>query len=505
MRLLLGSVVYVLFLGVPIFPSHAQSTTPVVFIPGFAGSYLCEIVGGKTRVWPANMDHRKFRLPMDSKLDLTRLDHEACGIVREPIRLGGYRISDVYGKFVEHLRRQLAEDVHVLEFSYDWRLTVEHNARQLSARLDRDLPGKTVDIIAHSFGGLVARYYIQKLGGENRVRHLVTMGTPHRGSVDTFETLYEGWGGGGNLKDKAITKWMGGTAEIRKSLLSFPGFYDMLPNFPNCCWFAEGGTINKQFGPFDAKAWTKFSFYNDAFPNPSERAFLEFQLKRALALHRETMSLPLPGHHRTGQRMIVTGWIDTITRVIIHAQTGERLRFEKKAGDGTVPLYSASDARDTSDNGLHYSPGEHMQIFNGPSAMETVARVIRGGIAPTGGHELQLSISTRDGQRLNLHNLGYEVSPGLVGPGETLRLTVRLTGDARLAKADLSNLTATRGTGAETAQLEFHRQYEPDTEAKGATLVADFRAPQTAGAYVVRINIPGWAEEFKDVFVVAEN
>lgn len=39
-----------------------------------------------------------------------------------------------------------------------------------------------VDIVAHSMGGLVARHYIEQLGGAGRVRTLVTIATPHRGT-----------------------------------------------------------------------------------------------------------------------------------------------------------------------------------------------------------------------------------------------------------------------------------------------------------------------------------
>ncbi|GHG65642.1 esterase/lipase family protein [Streptomyces griseocarneus] len=39
-----------------------------------------------------------------------------------------------------------------------------------------------VDMVGHSLGGLVARYYIQRLGGDARVRTLVTLGTPHGGT-----------------------------------------------------------------------------------------------------------------------------------------------------------------------------------------------------------------------------------------------------------------------------------------------------------------------------------
>ncbi|MFD3336743.1 lipase family alpha/beta hydrolase [Streptomyces sp. NPDC058700] len=40
-----------------------------------------------------------------------------------------------------------------------------------------------VDIVGHSLGGLIARYYVQRLGGDSRVRTLVMLGTPHAGTT----------------------------------------------------------------------------------------------------------------------------------------------------------------------------------------------------------------------------------------------------------------------------------------------------------------------------------
>jgi len=39
-----------------------------------------------------------------------------------------------------------------------------------------------VHIIGHSLGGLIARYYVQRLGGDAHVHTLVTLGTPHQGT-----------------------------------------------------------------------------------------------------------------------------------------------------------------------------------------------------------------------------------------------------------------------------------------------------------------------------------
>jgi triacylglycerol lipase len=50
------------------------------------------------------------------------------------------------------------------------------------AELIRSLPCERVNVIAHSMGGLDARYAISLLGLEERVASLITVGTPHLGT-----------------------------------------------------------------------------------------------------------------------------------------------------------------------------------------------------------------------------------------------------------------------------------------------------------------------------------
>jgi pimeloyl-ACP methyl ester carboxylesterase len=40
-----------------------------------------------------------------------------------------------------------------------------------------------VHVVGHSLGGLIARYHLQRQAGDRRIESLVTLGTPHRGSV----------------------------------------------------------------------------------------------------------------------------------------------------------------------------------------------------------------------------------------------------------------------------------------------------------------------------------
>jgi triacylglycerol lipase len=62
-------------------------------------------------------------------------------------------------------------------------------ARRLAEAVE-DLVATTgyhrIHVVGHSLGGLVARYYVQRLGGDARVHTLVTLGTPHTGTVPAY-------------------------------------------------------------------------------------------------------------------------------------------------------------------------------------------------------------------------------------------------------------------------------------------------------------------------------
>jgi pimeloyl-ACP methyl ester carboxylesterase len=75
----------------------------------------------------------------------------------------------------------------VLTFDYDnLQDPIAQTARTLKSRLDAvglgPDHGKFLDIVAHSMGGLVSRWFIEKEGGNKIVRRLVMVGTPNGGS-----------------------------------------------------------------------------------------------------------------------------------------------------------------------------------------------------------------------------------------------------------------------------------------------------------------------------------
>ncbi|MFD7066470.1 lipase family alpha/beta hydrolase [Streptomyces sp. NPDC059913] len=87
------------------------------------------------------------------------------------------------------LRRALAQrgHRHVESLNYSPLTCDIRTAAELFGRHVEEICARTghqeIDIVGHSLGGLIARYYVQRLGGDQRVRTLVTLGTPHSGTA----------------------------------------------------------------------------------------------------------------------------------------------------------------------------------------------------------------------------------------------------------------------------------------------------------------------------------
>src|SRR5262245_50881162 len=74
----------------------------------------------------------------------------------------------------------------ILHFDFDSRAGVERAACGLREFLRRHVRGGRIDLVGHSLGGLVARVYVEALGGARRVDRCITLGTPHRGTYNSY-------------------------------------------------------------------------------------------------------------------------------------------------------------------------------------------------------------------------------------------------------------------------------------------------------------------------------
>ena len=204
--------------------SATRERVPVILIPGLLGSRLVR-AKDDIEVWPGGTrrlltsDYRDLALridpdtlePVDDGLVPSGLFDGAVGkdfyrrIVAELRTAGGYHLARTG-------QRVLQEKARLYVFTYDWRQDNVKTVQQLDAlieqiRLDYGDPSLRVDIVAHSMGGLIARYYerygtVDVLGGNtfqvtglggSKLRRVVLLGTPNQGTVTAVHKFLNGY------------------------------------------------------------------------------------------------------------------------------------------------------------------------------------------------------------------------------------------------------------------------------------------------------------------------
>ncbi|MET8569867.1 hypothetical protein [Streptomyces sp. NPDC004783] len=134
-----------------------------------------------------------------------------------------------------------------LVFPYDWRLSNRLTARRLAARVGtalarwrelapavypeaHDDPPRLI-LMCHSMGGLVARYYLECLGGREDTRALVTLGTPFRGAAKAVRVLTGHAVEPGNVATRALERVLSVNERLALLARSFPSVAQLLPRY----------------------------------------------------------------------------------------------------------------------------------------------------------------------------------------------------------------------------------------------------------------------------------
>ena len=250
-------------------------TTPVILIPGLFGSKLRNKKTGK-EVWPGSVtdvlfsDYRELALKFDPQtLQILPDDLEAFDVADQVLG------KDIYGPIIQTLEKfggyvrgvvgtkvQKAQRRYYV-FPYDFRQDNTQHAAALdrlieSIRKDYGDPNLRVDFVAHSMGGLVARYYLRygmadvlngeleqvTLYGTNRVRKFILLGTPNLGSASSLHAF--------------LTGEPVGLGRIPPEVLAtMPSGYQLFPH-PLVSWLidANGNALHDDL--FDAKTWERY-------------------------------------------------------------------------------------------------------------------------------------------------------------------------------------------------------------------------------------------------------
>ncbi len=247
---------------------------PVILIPGVLGTRLHDNAGHE--VWPGSTlklltsRYRELALtigpqslrPGADDLRPSGLFESATGrdyysrILRVLEGAGGY-LAGSAGTPVTDTRPRY----YVL--TYDWRqdaiTTVGLLDRLIEQiRADNEQPHLQVDIIGHSMGGLIARYYArygtQDLldgnefevthSGAQKIRRLILVGTPNLGSVEAMHSLIAGTN-------------LGFRETFPEVIMTMPAIYQLFPHaLHEWIYTTEGKRLERD--QFDAYIWKRF-------------------------------------------------------------------------------------------------------------------------------------------------------------------------------------------------------------------------------------------------------
>jgi len=335
---------------------------PVVLVHGLLGGRLAEASTGR-EVWPGSLS----RLMFDDYADLTLpIDPETLTPAPDGLVVTGLTDRaagrDFYGQILDVLENAggyersrpgkpaASGNKRVYVFAYDWRQdnvdsVVRFDAFLAAIREDYGDPGLKVDVVAHSMGGLLVRYYLRygtadvlddndfpvTLDGAERVRRVVLLGTPSLGSVSAAMGFLEG-------------RKVGLGRMSQEMLATFPSGPQVLPH-PINDWLVlpDGRPLDRDL--FDIDFWRRFRFgifdpgvrerVVGGYPNPTEgEAYLEL-LERYFEKHLErgrrfvwSLTVPVPDPE---YRLIIFGGNCNLTPA--------RLLVEESGGDSVLRLW----------------------------------------------------------------------------------------------------------------------------------------------------------------------
>jgi pimeloyl-ACP methyl ester carboxylesterase len=297
---------------------------PVIVIPGILGSRIVNRKTGEV-VWPSAFRSRVdgLSLPTTPNLDANRDDLVASKIVetakfaklapevyvyhyllRALEDFGGYQEGD-WDKPPEG-----GDQDTFYVFAYDWRRDNVESARLLVRRVEAlklrlGRPDLRFNVVAHSMGGLVARYAamygdrdlptegvapVPDWPGARFINKIFMFGTPNEGSAEAFATLLEGY----SVTEGARPRIHLLNNLSREDVMTAPSIFQLLPHR------AEARFLDEHLRPlsldlYDPAVWRRYQWsaangpaFRDAYARGKEKgtlaeldAYFEVALARA--------------------------------------------------------------------------------------------------------------------------------------------------------------------------------------------------------------------------------
>ncbi len=270
-----------------------HTENPIIIIPGIMGTQLVDPQTGNM-VWGKMINLRAVdphRALLDTALDGLELptDRRPITANRDRLvpksmltefeiinRIGEVKVyRELINTFsqcglkpgdIEHCRQQ----ENVFLFPYDWRRDLVETAQILADRIRQIQllsgdPQQKVTIIAHSMGGLIAKYYLMygdadvisgrtgdkipepTYAGAANVDRIFYLGTPHDGSMNALKSLNEGEY---IMPFVTVSKW---------ATFTMPSLYELIP-LPQYQFFINDRNEAVELNLFRLGAWETNGF-----------------------------------------------------------------------------------------------------------------------------------------------------------------------------------------------------------------------------------------------------
>jgi pimeloyl-ACP methyl ester carboxylesterase len=257
---------------------------PLIIIPGILGS---ELVNKETNevVW-ATLNRAKdddLSLPISPDLSQNTDDLVPRDIVRSVRVVSFLPEIGIYQQLIQALQTYAGytegswgnpaadgdKDTFYL-YAYDWRRDNVENARRLIQQV-KDLkkklkrPDLKFNIVAHSMGGLIARYaamygdadlppegtnYVPNWAGADDFAKIFLIGTPNEGSYDAFNSLVNGYSIGSVIFSRNLT---------RSDVFTIASLYQLLPQ-RGTSHFLDENLKPLELDLYDPKVWQKYNW-----------------------------------------------------------------------------------------------------------------------------------------------------------------------------------------------------------------------------------------------------
>ena len=236
---------------------------------------------------------------------------------------------DIYGDALGLLEDAVGA-ASLYPFPWDWRRDTGASIARLDAAIDAALAetgAEKVQIVAHSYGGLLALHYASDPARRAKLARVTSVGSPYMGSPkSTFPLLV-----GTELPfETGLEVLFGGQDDLRSAATTMRGLYNLWPSPAFGSFLTVEG---RQPAPLDSAGTAALVGDSGGL-----REHLARRRRRGTCRHYDEMDVgDLPW------RLIVSGGVPTIRRVHLFPAAGDRdlsAGITLAPGDGTVPLRS---------------------------------------------------------------------------------------------------------------------------------------------------------------------